>query len=455
MRPRSLLALLLLAGGLVYAAHFAWVGSAVGAGFAAHLTCSLHFTTGLPVARIRDEYLRHQVWPLDAVLTLDVEERAVVARVLGVERSRAAYRPGIGCTRGVAEGNGTTRLASAAWPGGAAASPPAAVRAAIDRAFAEPAPDGNARRNTLAVVVLREGEWVAERYAEGVDADSPLLSWSMAKSVLAALFGIAEAQGRIARDEPAEVAEWQAPDDPRRHLTHDQLLRMSSSLAFDERYGPTDAASRMLFASPDTAAFAAASPLEDFPGEVWNYSSGTTNLLARALTTRLGGVHALRAWASERLFERIGAHSFRVDTDPAGTPIFSSLAFLTARDWARFGELHRMDGVWQGERILPEGWVDYVTTPTPPSRGEYGAHWWLNRGTAEAPETPPWPELPKDTYAARGYSGQHVIVVPSERLVVVRLGLSSPGLERDGAVALAAELIDHYREAAEVQATRR
>ena len=146
--------------------------------------------------------------------------------------------------------------------------------------------------------------------------------------------------------------------------------------------------------------------------------------------------------ANERLFDAAGMTSAFFEPDVSGSFIGSSFAFMTARDWARFGELHRRDGVWNGRRILPEGWVRYVTTPTPAAPdGQYGAHWWLNAGDPKDPARRPWPGLPTDTYAARGHSGQYVIVVPSAKLVVVRLGLSEPDDGDDGAAELAAATI--------------
>ena len=270
-----------------------------------------------------------------------------------------------------------------------------------------------------------------------------MLSWSMAKSVLASLVGVAVDGGRLALDRPAAVPEWAAPGDRRGAITLDQLLRMSSGLAFDEHYGAVNDVSRMLFTRPDTGGFAAESALAAAPDTVWSYSSGTSNIVARLVRHSFGGdLAALVAYANERLFDAAGMTSAFFEPDAAGTPIGSSFVFMTARDWARLGELHRRDGVWSGSRILPEGWVRYVTTPTPAApEGTYGAHWWLNAGDPADPARRMWPNLPTDTYAARGHSGQYVIVVPSARLVVVRLGLTFPDNADDGAAELVEDLL--------------
>jgi CubicO group peptidase (beta-lactamase class C family) len=332
------------------------------------------------------------------------------------------------------------------WPDGAAgpAAPPApAVVAAIERAFAEPGPP-RPLRQTKAVVVAHEGRLVAERYAPGIDPGRPLLSWSMAKSVTMALVGALVTDGRLDVRAPAPVPEWQTPGDPRGAITLDQLLRQSSGLAFDETYGATHDVSRMLFTRPDTGAFAAAKPLAAPPDTVWSYSSGTSNIVARIVRDAFGGdLAAMVRYASERLFDPAGMTSAFFEPDVSGSFIGSSFVFMTARDWARFGELFRRDGAAGGRRILPEGWVRYATTPTPAAPlGRYGAHWWLNAGEPGHPERRAWPPMPAEAYAARGHSGQWVVVVPSARLVVVRLGLTLPDVEDDGTPELVAELLD-------------
>jgi CubicO group peptidase (beta-lactamase class C family) len=428
-----------------------WVATSVGAGFAAHVTCSLVFVSGQAAERVLRDYVEPQVAPLGPALGLEVGAREVVAKVLGMPRARAVFRPGLGCTQVYATAPPPLALPelaappdpALAWPAGGAAAPPASAAdaAALDRAFAEPRLPR--RRQTTAVVVVRDGELVAERYAPGYGPETPLLSWSMAKSVTASLVGLAAEDGLLALRAPAPVPEWSAEGDPRRAITPDELLRMSSGLRFDETYGPTSDASVMLFTQADVAHFAARQRLAAPPDTRWSYSSGSANLLARVLRDAFGGdAAAFTAWARERLFEPVGIRSAVLELDASGSFIGSSFAFMTARDWARFGELHRRGGSWQGRRVLPEGWVEAVTTPTPAApQGGYGGGWWLNAGSPGDPSDRPWPELPPDTYAARGHSGQYVVVVPSARLVVVRLGLSDPSDGDDGAHALAAELI--------------
>jgi CubicO group peptidase (beta-lactamase class C family) len=444
------------AAALAWGAHWLWVGASVGAGFATHVVCSLALISKQDPEAVLRDYVRYEAAPLGPVLHTSVSAHGADGSALGLVRARAIRRRGLGCTLLPGGTDGAVLGASLngerprldpeiPWPLGAAApaaSAPPGVAAAIERAFAQPA--AGPARHTTAVVVAHDGRLVAERYAPGYAPETPMLSWSMAKSVTAALIGIEVGDGRLALRAPAPVPEWSGPGDPRGAITLDQLLRMSSGLAFDESYGPTSEVSRMLFTQPDTGAFAARSRLAAPPDRVWSYSSGTTNIVARMLRDLHGRDLAAQVrFANERLFDPAGMTSAFFEPDVSGTFIGSSFAFMTARDWARFGELHRRDGVWSGRRILPEGWVRYVTTPTPAApNGGYGAHWWLNAGDPRDAAQRPWRSLPADAYAAEGHSGEHVVVVPSAKLVVVRLGLSVPDdNDHDGTEQLVAELI--------------
>jgi CubicO group peptidase (beta-lactamase class C family) len=243
--------------------------------------------------------------------------------------------------------------------------------------------------------------------------------------VTAALVGVAVTDGLLELRAPAPVPEWRHEGDSRRDITLDQLLRMSSGLAFDETYSWRNDVSRMLFTRGDTGAFAAGMPLAHPPDTFWSYSSGTSNLVSRLIRDLFDrDLERLVRYSRERLFDPVDMTSAFFEPDASGSFIGSSFVFASARDWARFGQLHLQDGVWAGRRVLPEGWVEYVTTPTPAAPdGTYGAHWWLNAGDPGESSQRMWPSLPRETYAARGHSGQYVVVVPSAQLVLVRLGL--------------------------------
>jgi CubicO group peptidase (beta-lactamase class C family) len=405
-------------------------------GFAAKVSCSGVLVGGATLDQVRagfpDRTLRRVVR-----VHVDPEGGYAEARVPLLAQRRAVHRPGLGCTlvpvgATVAAAPAAAPVAdrtplAAAWPaGGVVVAGPSAfddalLSGALEGAFAEEAAGPAAR--TLAVVVVHGGRIAAERYAPGYSVHSRFPGWSMAKSVTGALAGIVAGDGLLRLDATALRPEWQAPDDPRRGITLNQLMQMTGGLDFDESYTPRGGATRMLFNSPDVAADAAGAALRHEPGTRWYYASGSTNIISAHLRELLGDDAYARL--PLRLFEPLGMHSAVLEPDATGTFVGSSFMYATARDWARFGLLFLQDGVWEGERILPEGWVEYSVTPAAAApRGRYGAQWWLNAGEAGAPERRAYPELPPDLYWASGFQGQYVAVIPSRELVVVRLGLA-------------------------------
>jgi CubicO group peptidase (beta-lactamase class C family) len=220
---------------------------------------------------------------------------------------------------------------------------------------------------------------------------------------------------------------------------------MSSGLAFDETYGAVNDVSRMLFTHTDAGAFAAGFPPAGPPDSVWSYSSGTSNILARIVRDMLGrDLEAMVSWSRRAFFDPVGMRSAVFETDASASFIGSSLFFATGRDWTRFGQLHLQDGVWEGRRILPEGWSRYISTPTPKAPdGIYGAGWWLNVGDPDDPTQRMWPSVLREVYSARGKSGQYVVIVPSADLVIVRLGLTQGTDESlDGIETLVRAVLD-------------
>jgi CubicO group peptidase (beta-lactamase class C family) len=299
----------------------------------------------------------------------------------------------------------------------------------LDRAFVgQPTTD---LAETHAVVAVQSGVVVAERYGVGVEAETTLISWSMAKSVTQALIGFAVDDGLLDVHAPAPVPEW--ADDERSAITVDQLLRMCSGLAFREDYVDEQVSDvqAMLFGEGqvDMAAFAAAFPLQHEPGTVFNYSSGTTNILARIVGDLYGDAGAL---LRDRLFDPLGMTTAVPKFDTTGTFVGSSFVFACARDFARFGELYLQGGTVGGRRVLPEDWVRYAHTESPlpvePGEQPYGAHWWL------------FPMIP-GSFAAQGYEGQRTLVVPDRDLVVVRLG-KTPDELKPNLDAWLVELVD-------------
>lgn len=272
---------------------------------------------------------------------------------------------------------------------------------------------------THAVLVQRNGETVAERYAPGFDATSTFISWSMAKSMASAACGMLIADGALELDAPAPVPEWQEPGDPRSTITLRHLLQMRSGLEWVEDYvdGGISDVIEMLFqgAKDDVAAYAVAKQLEAAPGDVWKYSSGTTNIISRILGDIISpGVTGsereirTRAFLRNRLFGPLGMESAEPKFDPAGTWIASSFVYATARDFARFGQLY-LDG---GRDLLSAEWVaeSVRSHATDPESGQgYGLQWWTTPG-------------PVAMFSANGYEGQRIQVAPHSGVVMVRLG---------------------------------
>jgi CubicO group peptidase (beta-lactamase class C family) len=320
-----------------------------------------------------------------------------------------------------------------------AASLDPALDAALTRAFAEPA--NGPRRNLHAIVVMHEGTVIAERYATGFGPQTPQLGYSMSKSVVNALLGILVRQGRLNMAMRAPVAAWQQPDDPRQRITLEQLSRMTSGLDLTEDDSGFDPVSEMLFLRSDMAAFAASARLRVSPGTQWDYTSGNTLILAGVLRDQVaGGGAGMIRFAHRELFEPLGMHHVRMEFDGAQTLVGSTRIYASARDWAHFGQLYLDDGVVDGRRILPAGWTAEASRQTLDSI--YGSGFWTNTGiTADGSHV--IAGMPGDAYFASGMNGQRILIVPSQRLVIVRLGstLDPPNFDIRGLVRLVNDLI--------------
>ena len=307
---------------------------------------------------------------------------------------------------------------------------------------------------TRALLVLHDGEIVAERYAEGYDADMPLIGWSMGKTVTGLLVGAMIAEGRLELDQPAPVALWRRSGDPRAAITLRQLLQMRSGLWNEENTEPLYAASevRMLFLDgrEDMAGWAEAQQQRDPPGERFAYSTATSVILADIITDSLepeGSANerqaAMEEFLHSRLAEPLGATSLRGEYDRQGTLVGGSFIFATARDWAKVGELLRNNGEAGGVQVVPRRWVQFMRTSSPASP-DYGAQLWLNRNAEEADRDGFFGgRISTDIFGLRGHLGQYVHVSPAQGLTVVRLG-KSEGDEGRAAEGRIAELMALY-----------
>lgn len=414
----------------------------VASGITSQLVCVDTLQSGLPLA----DTLQQRLQPLGAMRwvqpLIDVQVDTVRGRVdttlAGRWASSASLRPGLGCLvqwPGDAPPDSTALPPVTGWPSPdlpeiAGAAPvvagSAALRQAIARGFDEP----DAARPELftkAIVVLQHGRVVGEQYAPGLGPETPLLGFSMSKSVTQALAGMLVQQGRLAPDRAGLFDEWRQPGDARTAITLDHLLRQTSGLALWQDNSGFDVNSRMLFIERDKAAFLQRQPLAGEVGRTWAYSDGHFVLAGRLLRDAAGGsAAALRELASRELFAPLGLHGMTLTSDATGTPNGASMFVAPARDWARLGQLYLKDGLAGGRRLLPEGWVRQAATPTLDTA--YGAGWWTNvkGGETYALWGVPWgfASAPRDAFFARGFMGQFTLVVPSRDLVIVRMGIS-------------------------------
>ncbi len=315
------------------------------------------------------------------------------------------------------------------------------IKAKADALFADDSEVGETR----ALYVLRDGEPIYERYGAGFGPNSKLISWSMAKSITAVLAGIMVSDGQLSLDGPAPVAAWERSGDPRGAIALRDLLHMASGLEHVENGDPVWKGDtvEMLFGSgaQDMAGFAEAKPAAARPGELFNYSSATSVILADIMTDTLtpsqnpdARREAMRDFIQGRLAEPLGMTSLTPEFDARGTMIGGSVMHATARDYAKFGEFLRNHGVVNGQRLLPEAWMQFMLTPSPNDAG-YGGHIWLNRRRPAGADAALWPDRgPNDLFACIGHRGQYIIVSPSQRVTVVRLGITDddefPALRR-------------------------
>lgn len=396
----------------------------VGSNYAAKIVCSNVFLAN----RDPDEILRVDVQapghPLLRLMRVDVdrEEGTVSAGLLGLfGQGYALHRPGLGCTSipsgefaalpRLQIGAPSSVREDAPWPKG---DQPEAVRNdRLEAVLDDAALTGPGMR---AVVVVKDGRLLGERYGEGFEATTPLLGWSMTKTVNAALVGILMGQGKLSLDKQDLFGAWRGDD--RREIRLADLMAMSSGLAFNEDYGSVTDVTRMLFLEPDMAGFASQSPQSSPAGSVFHYSSGTAVLLSR-LWQDAAADRALFL-PQQDLFGPIGMNSAVLEADQSGTFAGSSYLYATARDWVRFGQLLVQDGSWEGRQILPEGFAAWMREAAPASNGTYGRGqlWLQGRGGQNGTGGP------DDLFWLRGHDGQSMAVVPSERLVVLRMGLT-------------------------------
>lgn len=406
----------------------------VGDGYAAKIVCSNVFMVGRDPQAVLNNDVQAPGNPLLRLIrvSVDREQGRVTARILGLfAPSYALYRGAFGCTS-VPDGDFEAAAKAtpldpvppaeenpALWPEGEG------VAAANDGELASfLANEALAGPQMRAIVVVHNGRIVAERYGEGFSAKTPLLGWSMTKTVNAALVGRAMYEGKGNFETTSLLPQWK--NDERSRIKLRDLLGMESGLAFNENYGSVADVTRMLYLDPDMVALPANAPFEAELGERFRYSSGTSVLLSRIWMDWIGDQRKALAYPTDALFRPLGMSSAVLEADARGTFVGSSYLYATAHDWARFGQFLLQDGVWNGQRLLPEGFVNVMRTPTRSSGGTYtqGQAWLAAPGGDTSAEA----GLPEDTFWLEGHDGQSMAIVPSADLVFVRMGLTPSSL---------------------------
>ncbi|QFU74439.1 class C beta-lactamase-related serine hydrolase [Halioglobus maricola] len=437
MKRVAVVVLLAGLGLCLYGLSYLYRVGPIPAGFAAQAVCAGVFISG----RDADDVYVHDIMAMQRRLVdFEVREQVVTATfgfwpITAVKQS--VYRPGLGCARlgggSVADLEGPESLvrelpeSRRAWPELVSESEgvdSAAIRAALDRAFTDDAIEYEQRQNTRAVVIFHKGQLIAERYADGFGPDVPLDSWSMSKSATSALVGILVGRGQLDLSDKTGLKGWDTPGDLRSEVTIGHLLHMTSGLEFNEGYeeDPISDVTFMLMTAKDLPEFAVQYPITAKPGTRWAYQTASPVLLGRVIRDSFESDDEYNRFPQTALFNKIGMYNAHYQMDGGGTYVGGAMLFATARDWARFGLMYLNDGIVNGERILPEGWVELSTTPTDASMKAraYAAQFWLNQESAEQM----MPSIPKDAYAARGHYGQSTFIIPSRDLVVVRMGQS-------------------------------
>ena len=397
-------------------------------GFAAKNVCSCVFEAGRDPETVQSG--DNNFSPVNyAKSKIDYDNKAVTSTVIGLKPRTAIYTEGLGCTL-LPEGvdkiqkdrlkplREQPRMALP-YPYGSLPAKDSVfaevnhekLHTAVNNVFERDEIDGNTR----AVLVLYKDHLIAEKYTEGFTRDTQLLGWSMTKSITGTILGILEKQGRANRDLNSLFPEWS--NDDRANITLNDLLQMNSALEWEEDYSKISDVTRMLFMENDMTTSQLHKQLVAEPGTVWNYSSGTSNLLSGFIKNQFSGHQEYLDFWYKELIDKIGMYSMTLETDLDGNYVGSSYSWATARDWAKFGQLYLRRGNWNGEQIIDESWVDYSATPVEGSNGEYGAHFWLNAGGK-------YPDVPRDIFSANGFQGQHVFIIPSRDIVIVRFGLT-------------------------------
>jgi CubicO group peptidase (beta-lactamase class C family) len=425
---------------LGYAIHYVWFAFPIISGYSAKNACSCAFIQGRQKETIASQELGS--FPLSlGDITINTVDSSVTGSVLGLAKRKAIFRSGLGCTlvneytestirsQQFTVPKATTLIDTSAWISDSLSMNSSwsiinqsKLDSALHLAF-QPRFQ-NKDVHTRAVVIVKDGRIIAEQYAPGFSANTPFLGWSMAKSVTSALIGILVKDGKLDVSQPAPIFNEKSARNKKQAITIEHLLQQTSGLDYIEDYSSYSHATNMLFNKGDMAAYVASLPSKIPPGLEFYYSSGNSNLLSGIIRHTVGE-KTYHAFPYNRLFYKLGMHHTLLEPDASGTYVGSSYIYASARDYARFGYLYLNGGVWNGERILPDGWVQKtVTAPAANKSKNYGYQFWLNGSEGNDPTKREYPEAPADMFMADGYGGQRIYIIPSQKLVIVRMGLN-------------------------------
>lgn len=428
MRFVKVLLTLLLMIGLTALVSYLWRALPVVSAYGAKNLCSCVFVAGRSPGHVIQNELNYSFMQYGS-FEVDFNDSTATGNVFGLASRTAVYREKIGCTLVIGSDLQTLKNQpykqipvpqqlsdTLEWPLGRRLtnSIPSNFNMKRLQAILNDAIGDTYGKNTgtRGIVVSYGGKLIAEKYAAPFDEKTPQLGWSMTKSITNALIGIKVKEGLLEVNNQAPITFWN--EDNRGEIKLDDLMRMSSGLEWEEKYGGVSTATEMLFKSNNTGLYAAEQPLAYPPGSHWYYSSGTTNILSYILRNLMPQEEYFK-YPYISLFHKVGATTAVIEPDASGTYVGSSFMYATPRDWTRFGLLYLNDGVWNGERVLPEGWVDYSIKVTEGSKGKYGAQFWLNADNVR------YPDVPEDTYLMSGFQGQNVVIIPSYNMVITRL----------------------------------
>jgi CubicO group peptidase (beta-lactamase class C family) len=427
---KNLLWLLLIAI-VIVGAVWAWPRLPIITAFAAKGMCSCVFVAERDPGSVSKQDL--SFFPISLATThINYEDKSVTASLFGLVKRKAVYRDGLGCAVVVDFPEEQIKYQSRPvlsppaitpdipWPLGdhLPDSLPAIIdynklKVAVDGAFDKTGDKPSFK--TQAVVVVYNGNLVAEKYADGFDINTECISWSMAISIANALVGILVKQGKLDIFRSTGIDEWKK--DERNEITIDNLMHMNAGLQWVENYFNLSEVTKMLYMRGDMYRYSITAPPENKPDSVWYYASGMANIISGIIRKTFRNDIEYHEFPYTELFDKIGMTSAVMETDASGNFVVSAYCFATPRDWARFGMLYLNNGIFEGDTILPEWWVKYTTTPAIGSDGNYGAFFWLWNQTK-------FPDVPADMYFCDGFLGQRIFIIPSKKLVVVRMGYS-------------------------------